>query len=157
MTLQRQLARAAPMKPCSADGAAREAAPLKPCSPAENAARKVLAWRSEAMGASVAPRVVQEVVDPAVDVLGDDVALQAGHAPLALFGRHLAGPADRGREAEDVVGIDQQRAIGELDRAPANSESTSTPPRSTWQAQYSLATRFIPSLSGVARQTLAAR
>ncbi|SHY10247.1 Uncharacterised protein [Mycobacteroides abscessus subsp. abscessus] len=37
-----------------------------------------------------------------------------------------------------------------------NSESTSEPPRSLRQATYSLATRFIPSRSGVTSMTSAA-
>ena len=41
--------------------------------------------------------------------------------------------------------------------APANSERMSTPQPSTWQAQNSLATRFMPSLIEVTRQTRAMR
>ena len=41
--------------------------------------------------------------------------------------------------------------------APANSESTSAPPRSTRAATYSLATRFMPSRSGVTIMTSAAQ
>ena len=40
--------------------------------------------------------------------------------------------------------------------APVNSESTSTPPRSGRLATYSLATRFMPSRSGVTSMTSAA-
>ena len=41
--------------------------------------------------------------------------------------------------------------------APVNSDSTSTPASSWRQAMYSLATRFIPSRSGVTSMTSAAR
>ena len=41
--------------------------------------------------------------------------------------------------------------------APANRESTSTPGSPIWQATYSLATRFIPSRSGVTSATCASR
>ena len=37
--------------------------------------------------------------------------------------------------------------------APAISESTSTPPRPSWQARYSLHTRFMPSRKGVTSMT----
>ena len=41
--------------------------------------------------------------------------------------------------------------------APVNSESTSAPRRSAWQATYSFATRFIPSRNGVTSMTSAAK
>ena len=41
--------------------------------------------------------------------------------------------------------------------APANSDSTSAPARPGWHAIYSLATRFIPSRSGVTSMTEAIR
>ena len=39
------------------------------------------------------------------------------------------------------------------EEAPAISDSTSTPPSPSWQAKYSLHTRFMPSRKGVTSMT----
>jgi cytochrome P450 len=75
----------------------------------------------------------------------------------ALVTRHVVRAAHRLGHALDVVGIDQQRAARSCSAAPANSDSTSTQSSSMLQAQYSLATRFMPSLSGVTSAMSAAR
>ena len=51
----------------------------------------------------------------------------------------------------------QRNAWRSSPAAPANSESTSAPPTSTRAATYSLATRFMPSRSGVMTMTSAAQ
>ena len=57
---------------------------------------------------------------------------------------------------DGIERIDVQR-FGQLAAAPANSLSTRTPSSSLRQATNSLATRFMPSRSGVTSMTSAAR
>jgi hypothetical protein len=74
---------------------------------------------------------------------------QAKHAPPALFRSHLQRPLERRSHPHLIVKIDQDRA--QFPRAAANSLNTSTPFTSVLAAQYSFATRFMPSLSQIRR------
>ena len=87
--------------------------------------------------------------------MGPQVPLHDAHSALEL-GRLGADRAQQGvLDAVRVVRVAQER-LAQLGGRPANSLSTSAPPESPRQATYSLATRFMPSRSGVTIMTSAA-
>ena len=101
---------------------------------------------------------LQKIVDPGVDVLATDGTAQATHAIPPFVRRHRKRLAYAFRGSLDVMGIYQDRTMLELGRGTAaNSDSTSTLFSASEHAQYSLATRFMPSFNGVTSPTEATR
>ena len=92
---------------------------------------------------------IEKRLAPPVHILAAHALQQLLVAPLALGQRHLQRQLDAFGRAVGVVGVDQQRLLS-CSAAPAKRDSTSTPGSSgSCAATYSLATRFMPSRSGV--------
>ena len=100
---------------------------------------------------------LKEAVTPCQDIRLANLMAHAQHAALALLRRHFHALAlSAAATPSSSLGLTMIAPSRSSGAAPANSLKISTPFTSVFAAQYSLATRFMPSLRQVISATSAA-